>query len=182
MTPSAWNDAEGAVLVAVFAAPHGEGVDRVAVAMNRSGENVEVNLPPPRAGMAWRSLIDTREPEAPERPLAIADRRLLAARSCLVLGESEAAGGLRGGPPTAATVDALASAAGIAADWLDVSGRRTIVTPETKIALLAALGLEAGSEGQARESLTRLLDDTRRRRIPPSLVRRARRADGSPAA
>ena len=82
------------------------------------------------------------------------------------------AGGRVRGPPTAATVDALASAAGIAADWWDVSGSRTIVAPETKIALLAALGLEAGSEAQARESLTRLLDDTRRRRIPPSLVLR----------
>src|SRR5208337_2237921 len=36
MTERTWNDPEGAVLVAVFAAPQGEGVDRVAVAMNRS--------------------------------------------------------------------------------------------------------------------------------------------------
>src|SRR5271166_2109011 len=65
---------------------------------------------------------------------------------------------------------ALASAAGIAGEWFDVSGKRTIVSPETKIALLTALGLEAASEAQARESLTRVLDDTRRRRVPYSLV------------
>ncbi|HME85019.1 MAG TPA: 4-alpha-glucanotransferase [Roseiarcus sp.] len=65
---------------------------------------------------------------------------------------------------------ALASAAGIAGEWLDVGGKRTIVSPETKIALLTALGLEAGSEAQARESLTRVLDETRRRRVPCSLV------------
>ncbi len=56
----------------------------------------------------------------------------------------------------AETVEALASAAGIAGDWWDVSGKRTIVSPETKIALLTALGLEAGSEAQARESLARV--------------------------
>ena len=173
MTPSAWNDPAGVVLVAAFAAPHGDGLDRVAVAMNRSSEVVELSLPPPRASMAWRALVDTHDPEAPQRPVAIADRQRLHPRSCLILAESPATGGgLRAGPPAAATVDALASAAGIAADWWDVSGKRTIVSPETKIALLTALGLEAGSEAQARESLTRVLDETRRRPVPPSLVLR----------
>ena len=74
MTQRTWNDPEGAVLVAVFAAPQGESVDRVAVAMNRSSAETEVRLPLPRAGMAWRALIDTHDPEAPERPIALADR------------------------------------------------------------------------------------------------------------
>jgi glycogen operon protein len=173
MTLSEWNDPAGPVLVAVFAAPDDGGVDRVVVAMNRSNEEVELTLPEPRPGMAWRTLVDTHDPQAPERPLAIADRQRLHARSCLILAESPLpGGGLRGGPPTAGTVEALASAAGIAGDWLDVSGKRTIVSPETKIALLAALGLETGSEAQARESLTRVLDETRLRRIPYSLVLR----------
>ncbi len=45
MTLSAWNDPAGPVLVAVFAAPHAGGVDRVAVAMNRSNEEAELSLP-----------------------------------------------------------------------------------------------------------------------------------------
>ncbi len=181
MTPSAWNEPAGPLLVAVFAAPHDGGVDRVAFAMNRSkNEEAELHSPEPRPGMAWRRLVDSHDPEAPERPVAIADRERLHASSCLILAENPApGGGLRGGPPAAATVDALASAAGIAGDWWDVSGKRTIVSPETKIALLTSLGLEAGSEAQARESLTRVLDETRRRRVPYSLVLRA---DGSLAA
>ena len=115
MTPSAWNDSAGPVLVAVFAAPHDGVVDRVAVAMNRSNEQAELRLPKPRAGMAWRTLVDSHDPAAPERPLSIADRERLRARSCLILAESPApGGGLRGGPPAAETIDALASAAGIA--------------------------------------------------------------------
>ena len=65
------------------------------------------------------------------------------------------------------------SAAGIAAEWTDISGKRTIVSPETKIALLSGLGLEVASEAQARDSLTRLIDETQRRRLPFSLVLRA---------
>src|SRR5271165_4292024 len=60
MTQDGWNDAAGAVLVAVFAAPQGDGADRVGVAMNRSTAETEIRLPLPRAGMAWRALIDTR--------------------------------------------------------------------------------------------------------------------------
>ncbi len=173
MTPSAWSDPAGGVLVAILAAPHDDGVDRVAVAMNRSGDDVELRLQLPRAGMAWRVLVDTHDPDAPDRTVAIADRQRLHARSCLVLAETPApGGGLRAGPPTADAVDALASAAGIGAEWWDVGGKRTVVSPETKIALLTTLGLDAGSEAEARESLTRLLDETRRRRVPPSLVLR----------
>ena len=141
--------------------------------MNRGHDDVEVALPALRAGMGWRALAETGRPDAPERPVALADRLRLGAGACVILGETVIADvGLRGGPPGAAVVDALAGAAGIAAEWWDVSGRRTIVPPETKIALLAALGLEAGSEAQARESLARVLDETRRRRVPPSLVLR----------
>ncbi|MGA8712311.1 MAG: glycogen debranching protein GlgX [Roseiarcus sp.] len=171
LTPAGWNDPPGAILVAMFAAPHGEGIDRVAVAMNRGHEDVELTLLEPRAGMGWRVLADTERPDAPERPVVLADRRRLSARACVILGESAAADfGLKGSPPSAAVVDALAGAAGIAAEWWDVSGNRTIVSPETKIALLTALGLEAGSDAQAHESLARVVDETRRRRVPPSLV------------
>jgi glycogen operon protein len=47
-----------------------------------------------------------------------------------------------------------------------------IVSPESKIALLKALGLDVASEAHARESLARLIDETQRRRLPFSLVLR----------
>ena len=173
LTEGGWNDPAGAVLVAIFATPQGDGVDRVALAMNRSTADVEIRLPAPRSGMAWRALIDTSDPETPERRIALADRARLHARSSLILAEARtASGGPGSGAPSAETIDTLAGAAGIAAEWFDVRGKRTIVTPETKIALLSALGLEAGSESEARDSLTRLIDETQRRRLPSSLVLR----------
>ena len=174
MTQAEWNDADGAVFAAVFSTPQGESVDRVAVAMNRSNADVEVHLPSPRAGMAWRILIDTHDSEAPEHWLALADLVRLRARSSLILAEARTAGGgLNSGAPGVETIGKLASAAGVAAEWTDISGKRTIVSPETKIALLSGLGLEVASEAQARDSLTRLIDETQRRRLPFSLVLRA---------
>ena len=171
MTQSGWNDAAGAVFVAVFAAPQGGGVNRVAAAMNRSNADAEVHLPSPRPGMAWRAVIDTHDPETPDRWLALADLVRLRARSSLILAEAPtASGGLGSGAPSVETIDKLASAAGIATEWSDIGGKRTIVSPETKIALLSALGLEVASQAQARDSLTRLIDDTQRRRLPFSMV------------
>jgi glycogen debranching enzyme GlgX/4-alpha-glucanotransferase len=173
LTQSAWNDPNGSVLVAVFAAPHEDSVDRVAVAMNRGHGDVELRLPTPRAGMVWNTLAETDRTDSPERPVALADRKRLGARCSVILAESEIANpDLRSGPPSAATVDSLAGATGIAAEWFDVGGKRTVVSPETKIALLAALGLDARSEAQARESLARVLDETQRRHVPHSLVLR----------
>src|ERR1700735_4635446 len=124
MTQSGWNDAEAGVFVAVFATPQGEGVDRVAAAMNRSNADAEVRLPSPRPGMAWRALIDTHDPEAPERWLALADLVRLRARSSLILAETPtASGGLGSGAPSVETIDKLASAAGIAAEWSDIGGK-----------------------------------------------------------
>jgi glycogen debranching enzyme GlgX len=93
LTQGGWNDAAGAVLVAVFAAPQDGGTDRVALAMNRSAADAEIRLPEPRSGMAWRALIDTHHPEAPERAIALADRARLHARSSLILAEARTAKG-----------------------------------------------------------------------------------------
>jgi glycogen debranching enzyme GlgX/4-alpha-glucanotransferase len=174
LTQDDWNDAEGAVLVAVFATPVGDGVDRAALAMNRSNIDVELTLPSPRVGMAWRVLVDTHDPETPERRLALADLVRLRARSSLILAETPAAGrGINAGAPTGETIGKVARAAGIAAEWTDIAGKRTLVSPETKVALLSGLGLEVASEAQARDSLARIIDETQRRRLPFSLVLRA---------
>jgi glycogen debranching enzyme GlgX/4-alpha-glucanotransferase len=173
MTQGEWNDPKGATLVAVFAAPHGDGVNRAAIAMNRSSADMELSLPPPRAGLGWRILIDTHDPDAPERFLVLADRVRLRASSSLMIGEAPTpSGGLHSGAPTVETIDKLATEAGIGAEWWDVRGKRTIVSAETKIALLAALGLDVASEDQARDSLSWLVDDKHRRRLLFSLVLR----------
>lgn len=172
MTQEAWNDPAGSTLVAVFAAPAADGVDRVAFAMNRADVAIDASLPPPRDGMAWRVVVDTAEPDAPERVLPVAGRCPLAAHASVILAEERVrrAGGL----PSADAVDALAEAVGLADDWWDLGGRRTVVSSDSKIALLGALGLSAASEAHARESLKEVLEETRRRRVPPSLLVRER--------
>ena len=104
LTEGGWNDPAGSVLVSIFATPQGDGVDRVALAMNRSTAEVEIRLPAPRSGMAWRALIDTSNPETPERRIALADRARLHARSSLILAEARtASGGAGSGAPSAET-------------------------------------------------------------------------------
>jgi glycogen operon protein len=179
-----WRDAEGPmntgaqwdapavdILVAVFAAPTPLGLDRVAVALNRGGAAAQITLPEPRLAAGWRIVVDTSDDARTDVKLEIADRVDVPARSTLILVEAEASGeGRRARGPSLHEVDALANAAGIAADWWDVSGKRTIVAAQTKLALLDALRLPARTQGLARESLDRLVAETSARRAPAALT------------
>ena len=126
--------------------------------------------------MAWRVLIDTqRSGSAGTRARARRPASRLRARSsphCSPRAPS-ASGGLRGGPPTVETIDALADAAGIAARMV---GRRRqahdrLAGNEDRAARQRS-GSTAASEAQARDSLTRLHRRDARRRLPFSLVLR----------
>ena len=171
MTQAEWNDADGAVFLAAslrrkargwIKSPWREPVERrrggsLALAALRHGSAYPHRYARP-ARRAW---------------LALADLVRLPARSSLILSEAAKGTGAGAGAPTVEAVDKLAGAAGIAAEWSDIAGKRTIVSPETKVALLSGLGLEVASEAQARDSLTQLMDETQRRRLPFSLVLRA---------
>ncbi len=137
----------------------------------------------PRRAPAWpgAAVVDTEVPDGPERSLAIADRcRLDGARLASFSPKARRPGGLKRRTAHRRRRSTRSpSAVGLAADWWDIGGKRTIVSPDSKIALLGALGLAAASEAEARDSLTTVLDETRRRRIPPSLVLRP---DEKPAA
>ncbi|MGD0183834.1 MAG: glycogen debranching protein GlgX [Roseiarcus sp.] len=168
-----WQAPDGDVLVAVLAAPAPGGVDRVALAFNRGARAASLGLPMPRAGKVWRALVDTGDDRVDGAPLPVADRARLGPRATLILAEADIPSDMtRLRPPDAREIDALAAAAGISAEWWDVAGRRTVVSTETKLALLAALRLPARSQAEARESLARLVEETGARRLPLSLVRR----------
>ncbi len=68
-------------------------------------------------------------------------------------------------------LDQLADAAGIQPEWTEIRGSNHRVSPETKRALLAAMGLPAASDGEARDSLARL-SDREARRLPGSAAGR----------
>jgi len=73
-------------------------------------------------------------------------------------------------PPDAHEVDALAAAAGISGEWWEVSGRHTLVSAATKLALLDCFNLPARTQNLARESLDRLIAATSARALPPSVT------------
>ena len=78
----------------------------------------------------------------------------IARRSLVVVTEEAEASPRRGSGGVAREVlDRLAASAGIAADWRDVTGRRHVVQPDTKRALLAAMGLAVESTADARAHL-----------------------------
>jgi glycogen operon protein len=166
-----WEARPDEILVAVLAAPAPDGVDRVALAFNRGGAKASLRLPEPRAGKAWRILLDTSDDARVDSATETADRVEIAARATLILAEAEAPSeGPRARPPNAADIDALAETAGIAREWFDVSGKRTVVSTSTKLALLEALRLPARSAVQARNSLNHLIEETSARPLPYSLT------------
>ena len=167
-----WEEPEGRVLTIVFAAPGDAGVDRVAIVLNRGRAGAEIALPAPRGGMTWRLLLDSNSLETIGRAFGPGETFPCPPRTSLILAESAASEAAskasRASDP--ALVDKLAEAAGIAKEWWDIDGARTIVSGEAKIALLEAFRLPSSTQAEARESLQRLIEDRERRTLPFAIV------------
>ena len=173
-----WGDSHLRTVIAALYAPSGEirEADRVIAILHAGSKPIEVTLPEAQMGCVWRFCLDTAHENgrAEERAFEGGAIITVGARSVAVL-EERSAGTFHFVVKSAQGVardllDRLANAAGIAPDWYDISGQRHIVPPETKVALLADMGLPAGSSSEARESLVRLADDHDRRALPWSLV------------
>jgi glycogen operon protein len=142
MSPTVQSTA--ATFAATEASVHATGsTNSVAIAFNASDDAVDVRWPDPREGCAWHLKIDTAL--ATGFPGAGApvtgDETTIAPRSLVVVTEEAEASAPRRSVGVAREVlDRLAAAAGIAADWWDVTGKRHVVHPDTKRALLAAMG------------------------------------------
>ena len=170
LSEAQWRDPAGRTLVVILAASDAQ---RVAIILHSGGEDIDVHLPEARASMGWRLALDSAD-DARFGDLAGDGESLrVRARSAAILVEGP------GGRPAgsrradAATLDALAGAAGLWAEWWDVAGNHAIVSAPTKMALLAALRLPAQTRDDARDSLHRLIEDTSARHTPHSLALRA---------
>jgi glycogen operon protein len=128
----------------------------VAIAFNAGDEAIIVRWPEPRDNCAWHVKIDTALPSGlPAEAVTVsADETTVAPRSLVVVTEEPE------GPPrwrsrgvAREVLDRLATSAGIAADWWDVSGKKHTVSPDTKRALLAAMGFGAETTADARTHL-----------------------------
>ncbi|MEW5421080.1 glycogen debranching protein GlgX [Amorphus sp. 3PC139-8] len=173
MTPGDWTDPERRTLTLVLYAGGAPTTgDRVAVVFNAGADELTATLPPPRDACLWRVVVDTgAEDRTADRDLDGCEIAV-AGRSALISVETVDRSGGRG--LAAATraaetrvVDRLAEAAGIAPEWWDVDGTRHLVSPDTKRALLDAMGLPATSAEAARASLVSLSNETVRRALPP---------------
>lgn len=159
MTGEDWSQAR-ALIVALHAKD-----DRVLVALNPTHEAMTLTPPAPRGGFVWARAFDSSgETHALDA---------LPARSVVLLAETpDVDHGRRVGVDDA-TVDRLAQAAGVAPVWHEISGERHVVSPQTKRAVLAALGLDATTANAAGDALRRLADEFDRRPLPYALTGRA---------
>jgi len=173
MSRADWEHPRGRALVAVFfdCATAAEPADRVAVAFNAGSEDLAIRWPDARDGQRWRVAVDTTLPGGTPASPDPAER--IAARSVtIVVEDAGSAPHRRPGGIEPAALDRLAAAAGIAPSWHDVSGREHVVGEDTRLALLAAMGLEVATTSQARERLAALAAAGEARRLPATWVRR----------
>ena len=173
MTDADWADPHRAVLILALAGDgRPGGPEQVLLAFNRGDHATELTLPEAAEGRIWTLAVDTSA--APltwgRDTLATGDRPRLAPRSVLALslGPDPARAG-KPAPARRETIDRLAAAAGIAPDWWDVGGTNHTVPPETKRALLTAMGLDVSSQPAARDALEHLAETMQRRLLPATL-------------
>jgi glycogen debranching enzyme GlgX/4-alpha-glucanotransferase len=157
LAPQDWGASRA--LVAVLAA----GGDRVVIAINGGDAPRNLRPPRPRWGFRWNLLAASTPASASEIP----------PRSVLLLAES-AGPPRRAEAPEPALLGALATAAGVATHWHDLTGREHEVPEATLRAVLSALQLPAESAAQARDSLAR-------RRHRPALPPHGAAQAGAPA-
>ena len=171
----AWTRADVRALVAVFGttATAAADADRVAIAFNAGDAPATVRWPDPRAGCAWRALVDTSSPTGDPASATVdaASSTVVPAHAVVAVAEEALPDARRGTQaPTQDELGRLAAAAGIAADWWDVGGTRHVVDDDTQRALLAAMGFPAATRDDVRSHLAALA------------ARRAAAADGDQTA
>ncbi|MGN8113099.1 glycogen debranching protein GlgX [Labrys sp. 22185] len=121
-------------------------------------EPLYARLPDLAPGLAWRlaHVSDEYQAFAPPALYGAFDIMELAPRSVGVFIAEPGRAPRRDGDAPPEVLELLAKAAGIAPEWWEVSGRHTLVSGDTKRALLTAMGLPHHSLAQARESLEHL--------------------------
>jgi len=170
--PSAaeWDDPHGRTLVMALAEPAGGDLDRVVLVFHRGDHPIDVVLPAARGGFAWRMLADSSDPDrrSGDDPCVVG----VAPRSVVVLAEAPRPSRLPSPGVDCESVDRLAEAAGIAPEWRSLDGERHVVSLDTKLALLKAMGLPAAGRRESLETLHRLAGDQDRPPIPQALTAR----------
>ena len=175
MTAEAWADGRTRVLIALLHVPAAGPLpeDRVLTAFNASGDRVRIVLPEPRAGRRWRVRLDTANDSTgtpgEERDAAAAIE--VAPLSVTLVAEVPMpAGRPKSRELDMAALGRLSAAAGISAEWWDLSGVRHEVSVDTKRSLLGSMGFEVQSTDDVRSHLAWFASNHQRRRLPAAAV------------
>ncbi|MFO1413127.1 MAG: glycogen debranching protein GlgX [Burkholderiales bacterium] len=174
MRDADWSDPACRTLVALLYAGREDGapVERVGVILNAGADPVAVRWPAAREDFAWQRRVDTGDAAAPADPGTV----VVGARCVVVMVEAplppEVIARRRGEAVPAPLLERLASAAGIAPEWWEVSGTRHAVSPDTQRALLAALGLPTATRGDAHAHLATLAAQGDARPLPAAVTGR----------
>ena len=151
-----WNAGDAGVLVMMLC----RKAQRVALCINRTHQAHSLTLPQAEHGQMWRLMANSA---------LVPEGGLLSARSVQVWAEHTDPAP-RGQPADPALLARLAQAAGISGDWWETDGTHHHVTPDTMRHMLGALGIQSGSNAQARESLAALSDAGVLRPLPEAAV------------
>ncbi len=174
--PGDWHHPRTPTLIGTFCGLDETGADdRITVVLHAGTDALDVALPAPRLGWRWFVGIDTNETgdQGEKGPVSLSVK--IAPRSVAVFVERRSTlPDMRLGSSDD-VLGTLADAAGIQSQWSEISGRTYLVSPDTKRAMLAAMGLPASTAGEARDSLARLA-----RRDARPLTASAHGRDGRP--
>jgi len=161
-----WDAPDGHVLIMLLWPENAE--TRVGLILNRGETGVEITLPDPQDQHIWQVVADSANPAAPET----LDPIVAAPRSVIAVSEIRSRSELPKRRSDAVTLNQLATAAGLAADWWETTGQQHHVGADTQRSVLKAMHLPADTTGEARDSLDRLAALRDRRALPVALVRR----------
>ena len=179
-----WQNGEGRTLIADLYRPEhvggGQGGSRALVVLHAGWSGFVLTLPESRPGFAWRRVIDSARPEA--ESVVAAEHLPVEARTALLLIEEPSLAAVNIVPveslalanrDPAGRLATLATAAGLAPDWWDISGNLHHVPDDSRKALLRAMKLPADSTADLAESLYTLTNLKDFAALPASIVVRA---------
>ena len=136
-----WNDPRLHVFGMFLSCP--EAGERLLIWFNRGHSGASVTPPAAQEGYRWEPELTTCAARSVTILLEVFDVQKKSSR------------------PDDDLINSLAAAAGIQGEWWEVSGAHHQVSIETKRALLAAMSLPIATDGEAGESLSKLLEEPR---------------------
>lgn len=159
LNPHDWDDNKGEALLVNF----NNEQSRIILAINRGPENIEFKLPPPDDEYEWVIKADCENQK--KHGESIENNIEICAKNIVILSQ-EKAKQAKFTPISNERLNKICDALGIANIWHDVGGNETIVKPQSKLAIIEAMGFDCKSEFSAKKTLNEIAKKHDFRQIP----------------